>query len=752
MKAQFRFSLSGLFEVGMRNSIFIALLTVFSSAMYSQTPVPAAVETRTSDSAVRAQRTNSNPPPKARVAEVTEDYFGTHLVDPYRWMESGGDELKQWMAAQGAYTDHVLAALPSRTQLAARVHELSLGSGVVTANAIAGPYIFFSKLAPGEQLRKLAVTGADGKERVLVDPAKISGKTGHVSINNYSPSFDGKLVAVNLAEGGSEIGTIHVYDTATGAELPDHIERVWGEFQAEWLPDGKRFFYTQMPPPKPGVDAMLGWRVFLHVLGRPTTGDTLILGPGKDQAFPVSPTEFPSVRVQRGTNWMIATAGGARAESRYAVAKLAELSGEKTPWRKVSEYADGVEEAGIVGGNLILSSHKQAPNRRLLSVPLERPDLTNPRVLVAEDPKAPLEGFYITRDAIYIIDLVNGRNLLRKLAHDAGHPTPVELPYEGSVAYLVTNPLRSDWYLGMVSWTRPLRIFHSGDKGFEDTGLGQTSSADFSSIDVHEVEATADDGENVPLTILARKGIVRDGSHPAILNGYGGYGLSILPYFDAALLAWLERGGVYVYAHVRGGGEKGEGWHVAGQGKNKPRGIKDFHVCAEYLIKNGWTTSTRLAATGDSAGGVLIGRAITERPELFKAAVINVGMLNALRYLQGVNGANQTGELQATPSTPEGFHTLLAMDAYQNIKEGVSYPAVMVATAANDNRVSPWTSAKFAARLQATAPAGRPALLRVESDAGHGVGSTRDQRVSFLADLWAFVLWQAGDPGFQPEK
>jgi len=750
MKPQLRLRLSGLVmamrALSRRTSIFIALPIVLSAAMHSQTPAQASLETRARDT---ASLTNSSP--KARVAEVTDDYFGTRVVDPYRWMESGGDELKQWMAAQGAYTDHVLAALPGRKQLEQRVHELSLASGVVTAEAMAGPYTFFSKLAPGEQLRKLLVTGPDGKERVLVDPTQIAGKTGHVSINNYSPSFDGKLTAVNLAEGGGEISTIHVYDTATGAELPDRTERVWGEFRAQWLPDGKRFFYTQMLPQKPGVDAMLGWRVFLHVLGRPASEDTLVLGTGADQAFPVSPTEFPSIRVPQGTDWMIASAGGARSEVRYAVAKLAELSGEKTPWHKVSEYADGVEEAGIVGSNLIVLSHNRAPNRRLLAVPLETPDLNKARVLVAEDPKAPLERFYITRDAIYILDLVNGRNLLRKLAHNASHTTPVELPYDGSVVYLVSSPLRSDWYLGIVSWTRPLRIFHAADKGFEDTGLGETSSADFSGIAVQDVEVTADDGESVPLTILAKKGMVRDGSHPAILNGYGGYAVSILPRFDATLLAWLERGGVYAYAHVRGGGEKGEGWHVAGQGKNKPRGIKDFHACAEDLIKNGWTSSTRLAATGGSAGGVLIGRAITERPELFKAAVISVGMLNVLRYLEGINGANQTGELQATPSTPEGFQTLLAMDAYQNIKEGVSYPAVMAATAANDNRVSPWNSAKFAARLQGTAPHDKPVLLRVESDAGHGVGSTRDQRVAFLADQWAFVLWQAGDPAFQPE-
>jgi prolyl oligopeptidase len=696
--------------------------------------------------------TDLGAPPAARVDEVTDDYFGTRLKDPYRWMESGGDELNTWMAAQGAYTRRVLDSLPGRKQLAARLRELSVAREVVTVKAMAGSYTFFSKVAPGEQLSKLVVTGADGKERVLVDPAQIRGNTGHLSIDNYSPSFDGKLVAVNLAEGGGEISTIHIYDTATGAELPDRIERVWGEFLARWLPDGKRFFYTQMPPAKPGVDAMLGWQVFLHVLGRPSSEDTLVLGPGTDQPFPVSRTDSPVILVQPGSDWMIAWTEGAGRLIRIAVAKLSELNGERTPWRKVAEYDDGIDgDVGISGENLVLLSHKQAPNRRLLVVPLETPDLTKARVLVAEDPKAPLEDFFIARDAIYIVDLVNGRHLMRRLPHNANRPVPVKVPYEGSESYVVTNPLRSDWYLGMESWTRPQRIYHARGKGFEYTGLGDTSSADYSHIAVEDVEVKADDGESVPLTILAEKGTPRDGSHPAILQGYGGYGRSTLPVFSPPLLAWLERGGVYAYAHVRGGGEKGEAWHVAGQGKNKPRGIKDFYECAEYLIKNGWTSSERLAGYSGSMGGVLIGPAITGRPELFRVVAIVAGELNVVRYLHGYNGANQTRELQATPSTPEGFHTLLAMDAYQNIKEGASYPAVMVATAANDNRVPQWNSAKFAARLQATAPHGRPVLLRIDGDVGHYlVGATRDQLASLRADMWSFILWQTGDPAFQP--
>src|SRR5215831_9774666 len=305
-----------LFGGTMRHWIFlmllISLLPITLQPQTAQQPMPPA----TARNSAETVPTKSGVPPKARVAEVTDDYFGTSILDPYRWMEAGGEELRQWMASQGEYTEGMLAELPGRKQLAARVRELSLGSAGSAIRAIAGQYTFYAKIAPGEQLSKLIVTGADGKERVLVDPTQLSGKTGHVSINNTSPSFDGKLMAVNLAEGGGEIGTIHIYDSATGQELADRIERVWGEFPASWLPDGKRFFYTQMPAEKPGVDAMLGWRVFLHTLGRPAAEDTLILGPGTDQAFPVSPTEFPSIIMRADSDWMIASAGGAHPEQR----------------------------------------------------------------------------------------------------------------------------------------------------------------------------------------------------------------------------------------------------------------------------------------------------------------------------------------------------------------------------------------------------------------------------------------------------
>jgi prolyl oligopeptidase len=533
--------------------------------------------------------------------------------------------------------------------------------------------------------------------------------------------------------------------------LPDRIPRVWGELRVNWLPDGSRFFYTRMAPAVPGADRLQGMQVFLHTLGQAISEDTPVLGPGTHQSWPIDPKEFPIVTVQPGTDWLFAVATGARPEMRLAVARLSDLKGDQTSWRKVAEYSDGIEGAAILGDDLVLLSRTDAPNRRFLSVSLQRPDIGRARVLIPEDPNASIQSYAVSRGALYIVDLLGGRARLRQFSRGSDRPTVKELPYEGWVPYLVTDPLQDEWYLPMVTWTRPLRIFHATAKGFADTGLGETSPADFSNIVAEEVEVVADDGQKVPLTILARRRLARDGSHPAILSGYGGYGISLLPRFDGPMLAWLERGNVLAYAHVRGGGEKGHRWYVAGKGKNKPRGIKDFVACAGYLTKDGWTSPGRLSAESGSAGGVLVGRAITERPELFGAAVIHVGLLNAMRYLQGQNGANQAAEMEATPTTPDGVRTLMAMDAYQNIRSGVSYPAVMATVGANDQRVSPWASAKFIARLQSAASDGKSTLLRVQDDAGHGVGSTRDQRIALLADTLCFMLWQSGDPEFQPK-
>jgi prolyl oligopeptidase len=306
--------------------------------------------------------------------------------------------------------------------------------------------------------------------------------------------------------------------------------------------------------------------------------------------------------------------------------------------------------------------------------------------------------------------------------------------------------------LAAQGWTQPRTWYAfepAGEGTLRDMGLGTVSPADFSAITVESVDVESVDGVRVPLTLLYARGLARDGSHPAILHGYGAYGYSVQPAFQTDMLPWLEHGGVFAVCHARGGGEKGRSWYLAGTGAHKRNAVADFIACAEYLAERGYTSAAHLGAWSSSMGGLLVGGAITERPDAFAAAVVEVGVLNPARFLEGVNGANQISEV-GDPATEEGYRGLAAMDPYHHVRPDVSYPAVMLQVGLNDGRVSAWHSGKFAARLQAATTSGRPVLIRTDDDAGHGIGSTREQRAQLQADTFGFLLWQLGHPDFQP--
>ncbi len=691
--------------------------------------------------------------PVARKTDVVEERFGVKVVDPYRWMEGAKNpELEGWLRAQGAYTTTFLAGVPGRTKLFERVRHLASDTSTASSMQLAGGRAFYLALAAGEQLPKLSVRDADAKMKVLVDPAALGGKDTHASLNSYAPSPDGARVAYNLSTGGSEVCAIHVIDVDSGKQLPDVVERIWGEFPAEWLPDGKGFFYTQMAAPASGADPMLNMKVRLHVLGEPVEKDVLILEGGDSQTMKIAPDEFPGVSASPDSRWLVASAGGAHSNSRFAVAAIADLdrSGSaKTAWRPVANYDDDVEAAVVHGGRLYLLTYKGASNRRLVSVPLENPDLAKARVEIAEDPNATIDTIAPARDALYVRKMANGRAQLWRLAWKAKTAAALALPADGWIDDLATDALRDGASFDLTTWTRPGTYFAYGPetKQVRAIGIGSTSVADFSQIAAEEVEAVSPDGAHVPLSILHRKDLVLDGSHPAILHGYGAYGISATPFFRPSFLAWLERGGVLAVAHVRGGGEKGERWHVDGSHEKKMNGIRDFIACGEYLVARKLTTPSRLFAQGGSAGGVLVGRAITERPDLFAGAHIAVGMVNPLRLLAAENGANQKMEF-GDPDAEAGFKSILEVDPYQHVAPRGAYPAVVFTIGLNDRRVAPWMTAKMAARLQAATESGKPVLIRIDPDAGHGMGSTRDQAVAQIADVWAFFLRVAGDPEF----
>jgi len=335
------------------------------------------------------------------------------------------------------------------------------------------------------------------------------------------------------------------------------------------------------------------------------------------------------------------------------------------------------------------------------------------------------------------------------LPYGRGKLEPVKLPFDGAVQSLFTNPSERGAWLELTSWTKSPLWYLLNQKGEpEDTHIVPPSTVDFSQIVSEEVKAKSADGTMVPLSIIHQRGMAIDGSHPTWLTGYGAYGITEDPAFHPTWLAFLERGGVFAVAHVRGGGEYGEDWHNGGRKLTKQHTIDDFLGCAQYLIENKYTSAAKLAGEGTSAGGVTIGGAITQRPELFAAALIRVGDSDSLRSELMASGPANIPEF-GTVKEPGGFKALYAMDAYQHVKANTPYPAILLTTGVNDPRVAPWQAAKMAARLQASTTSGRPVLLRVDYDAGHGMGSTKSQRDEELADEIAFLFWQFGVPQFQ---
>jgi prolyl oligopeptidase len=688
-------------------------------------------------------------PPATPKREVVDTYFGTAIADPYRWMEKPiqeNPEFRRWLEAQNAYTREVLDRLPQRAPLKARLAELA--DIVTTVNDVnpAGPRWFYLKLKPGEQTAKLYLRElSSGRERMLLDPDTLPGKgDSHWAIDYITAAPDGRLVGYGASLGGSEKTTLYLMDASTGRLLPDSISRA--QFGAiAWAPDGRSFYYNRLNAAgdtNPGLRYRnsAAWR---HVVGRPVERDELILGPGSSSAAPLEPDDFPLVVPVEGSPYLFAWVGhGVRNEITLYVARSSDFRGAATSWRKLVDTGDAVVAAEYHGSDVYLLSHKDAPRFKLLRVRADAPDLRHAEVVVAEG-KSVLTRIAVAKDALYLQEREGGLGRLRRVPFGGGGGARVALPAEGAIAALATDRRRPGVVFPLESWTRS-RLWYRydpADARVRDSGILSRPPVDVSRYESAEVEVPSHDSVMVPLSIVRRKDLARDGSHPALLMGYGSYGITIDPFFGPMVLAWLERGGVFAVAHVRGGGEYGEEWHLAGKEATKPNTWKDFIACAEYLIKQRYTSAQHLAGTGTSAGGILIGRAMTERPDLFRAAVPRVGVMNALRTEHEPGGPANIPEF-GTTTTEAGFRALREMDAVEHVRSGVRYPAVLLTAGVHDSRVEAWQPAKMGAVLQERSASGYPVLLRVGFDAGHGMGLTKSQRVDEMADIYAFLLWQ----------
>lgn len=694
-------------------------------------------------------------PPVAVQKPVTETFFGTQVTDPYRWLEdSKSTEFQTYMKQQSVWTRNTLDQIPGRDALEKRIVALDNTATLIRDMQFAGRDYFYLKSKPGAKSYALVMReGESGKEHILVDPETLGSQGTHISIDYFQPSLDGSLVAYALSAGGSEQSTLHVLTTATGKDLPDLIDRTnFGE--VSWSEDGKSFFYNRLIKLAAGQAATDKYKnsiVYLHVLGQDPQTDKPVLGSGLNPHVKVADTEIPNVDITPGSKFALGVlVNGVQNELTVYIAPLDRIDGANTPWVKIVDPSDDVTSLGLKGDQLYLLSHKDASRFKVLKMSAAAPDIAKAETVVPQG-KALIKNFGVAADALYIQDLDGGIAQMRRLPFDGGPIENVKLPVDGALDGLFADPRATGPLFSLEGWVVSRAWYRYDPKRgvARDTGILPRSTVDATAYTSEEVKVTSADGTEVPLSIVHKKGAQLDGSHPTLLVGYGAYGVTLNPFFGPGYFALLEHDGVYATCHVRGGGEYGEDWHKGGQKLTKQNSMNDLIACSEYLIKQGWTRSAKLAINGGSAGGILIGGALTQRPDLFRVVLDEVGVSNSLRGEFTENGPPNIPEFGSV-TTPDGFKGLLAMDATQHVKAGVAYPAVLLTTGINDPRVPSFESAKMAAHLQAATSSGYPILLRVDYDAGHGIGSTKVQYDHLLADKLAFMFWQFGMPGFQP--
>lgn len=684
-----------------------------------------------------------SPPPTAKQA-VKTTYHGVDVTEDYRWLEDAQNpDVKAWVGSQNKYTRAYLDKLPSLPLIKKRLTDLnSKSSPDYFQLSFSGKKLFALKFQPPKnQPLLITLDSADKKasEKVLLDLNQLdpSGKT---SIDFYKPTRDGTLVAVSLSEGGTESGTVRIYNTLTHKELSDRVPRVNGGTaggSVAWNNDNTGFFYTRYPrgSERPKEDMDFYQQIYFHKLGTNTEADTYALG--KD--FPRI-AEIAMITSDNGKYTLADVANGDGGEHAHY------LYGPNHTWTQLTKFSDQVKTIEFSKGDTaFLLSRNGAPRGKILSLSLASPtiSLDLAKTIVPES-DVTIEGFTVTDSLLYSEDLEGGPSAIRVFDFEGKPKTPVSLPPISSAKQLValdgdTILFRGESYVSPAAWYR----FTPGMTKAVRTALYRTSAADFSGYEAVRSFATSKDGTKVPVNIIRKKGRKLDGTSPTILTAYGGYGISLSPRFSVGLITWLEQGGVYAIANIRGGGEFGEAWHLGGNLANKQNVFDDFAAAAELMVQDKYTNAQKLVIEGGSNGGLLMGAALTQHPEYYKAVVSHVGIYDMLRVELHPNGAFNVTEF-GTVKDPALFKAMYAYSPYHRVKDKTAYPAVLFLTGDNDPRVDPANSRKMTARLQAATGSKAPILLRTTADAGHGGGTPLKERIAASSDVYAFMFDQLG--------
>ncbi len=680
--------------------------------------------------------------------------------DPFAWLEDGdAPAVQQWTAAQNARTRGFLDRLPGRAALGERLRGLfGIGSLGVPLSRRAGQRLFYTRREGRQNQPVLYVRDGDGPERALVDVNQ-GRPDGTRAIDWWFPSEDGGRVAYGTSDGGSEESTLRVRDVASGQDLPDVIPRTRACSLA-WMPDGGGFYYTRYPRPGqvPASEEPYHRAVFQHRLGDDPAGDRKIFGDGRDR------TDWPGVDLSPDGRWLAITVsqGWTKSElwlldTRAAGGPVPVATGEDARFEVVEARDD----------RLYVLTTSGAPRGRIVSIDPHHPERAGWRLIVPPGDEVLQHAVYL-QGGLAVASLHDAAARLRLFGPEGEARGELPLPGLGALTGLTGARDRAEVYFGFTSLFSPTTIYQARAGHAARVWRALPSPVDGTAFEVQRVMVTSRDGTRLPLFLAHRKGAPRDGDRPTLLYGYGGFGISMLPSWSPSVIPFLEAGGVYALAVLRGGGEYGEEWHRAGMLDRKQNVFDDFLADAQWLIDNGVTQPRRLAISGGSNGGLLVGAALTQRPDLFRAVVCKVPLLDMLRYHKFRIAQLWIPEY-GSPDDPEAARWLAAYSPYQHVRDGVAYPAVLLQTAESDTRVDPMHARKMAARLQAAtgetgpvavvpgaaataAPAdaqvrhggGGPILLEVQSRAGHGAGKPADKVIAEAVDTWSFVFAELG--------
>jgi prolyl oligopeptidase len=680
-----------------------------------------------------------NGPAPPRAEPVQETKFGVAVEDPYRWMESRerAAEWTDWVKRSSAHTRAQLGTAPGRAGLVDAMRKAD-ASGVRYLDAWrAGPRFFARRLDPGTQQPKLIVLDG-GRERVLFDPATMGER---VAINSYSVSPDGRTVAVHTSTGGAEIGAIHFFDVASGARRPGEVSPVWGEFTAEWF-SPTQIVVTMLDKEKMATDPSINMHAHLYRVGDAGVGAP-VLGAGVADAPAMDPSVFPIVVASPNSRWVLGLGANARADALVYVALKSDIAAGRPRWRQIATYDDAATDATLFGDSAYVLTTHGSPNGRLLELSLAGGAALSTAGVVLPEGDLVLGSVTAARDGIYVASHRDGIAHLLYLPKGKDPAAEVPLPVKGTVVALRASRDGEAVSFALTDWFHPSRIFTARAGHALPAGLDSVGYAGVSALVEQRVEATSADGTKVPMAIIMRRDLGARPNAPAIVNGYSGYGISTLePRYASLSFAFAEAGGVWAYCGARGGGERGRSWHEGGRAANKPNAHADVIACGERLVELGISSPGRMTVRGASMGGALMGPTGLKRPDLFRSAVLEVGILNPTRLEVAANGANQYGEM-GDPSTEAGFKGMLLQDAYQMLAAAKDMPDTLLTIGLNDNRVAPWMSAKYAARALSKFGDKHLVLIRADTEQGHGIGSGRELVIQEYADVYSFVFNRA---------